>query len=152
MTPTLKARVLITAVLALGTMITSPAFACPQTVADRLAERSQADWARDVLGNNPDAGLYRLAGVEGDAYTFSLVRPLTGYAPDAFSTLPFMTISCANGAVDWWAEERSVGDQVVVMGDHLDGGAFSPNLVYAESSATGSLLLTMATNRSEEAQ
>ncbi|MBU2168556.1 MAG: hypothetical protein KKF88_12045 [Alphaproteobacteria bacterium] len=138
--------------LAFSVAVASPALACPQSVADRLAARSQTEWARDVLGNNPDAGLYRLAGVEGDAYAFTLVRPLTGDAPDAFSTQSFMTISCANGAVDWWAEERSVGDQVVVMGDHLDGGAFSPNLVYAESSTTGSLLLKMATNRSEEAQ
>jgi len=38
------------------------------------------------------------------------------------------------------------------MGDHLDDGAFSPNLIYAESSTGGSLLLTMATNRSEDAQ
>ncbi len=150
MTDTLKVRVLITAVLALGTMITSSAFACPQTVADRLAERTEREWAQDTLRDNPISGLYTLAGIDDETYIFTLERPLTGDAPHAFETEAFMVIGCANSAY-WWDEERLVGDQVVVLGDWPEGRPFLPNLLFEPESR--SALLLMATAGSfEEAQ
>ena len=147
---TIKTKVLLTAVLALGTMITSPAFACPQTVADRLAERTETEWAQDTLRDNPISGLYTLAGIEDETYIFTLERPLTGDAPDGFETEAFMVISCANSAY-WWDEERMVGDQVVVLGDWPEGRPFSPNLLYEPESRSARLLMTTV-GSIEEAQ
>ena len=150
MAETIKIKVLITAVLAFGTVITSPAFACPQTVADRLAERTETEWAQDTLRDNPISGLYTLAGINGETYIFKLARPLSGDAPDGFETEAFMVISCAN-SVYWWDEERAVGDQVVVLGDWLDDRPFSPNLLYEPESRSARLLMTTV-GSIEEAQ
>ena len=140
-----------TATFALLAM-TAQASACTQEAADRLAERTDDEVARDILRSYPVVGLYALTSVENEIYVFSLVRPLANHAPETFRSEAVLFVSCTFGINDWWHQTRDVGVRVLVAGDISEPSGFAPGLLYDPGSAEALLLENKLNGLSESAE
>ena len=143
------------AMIAFGTTMlvvgASAVKACPQSMVEELAQRSDAEWVQDAERNNPVWGLYELTGEDAGTFSFALVETVRGQPPASFSTEEYLTVGCTFGYVNWWEEARSVGDQVLVLGDEERNG-FRPSLMYNPGSNRARLLLHYMTTPSAGAE
>lgn len=143
------------AMIAFGTTMlaggASAVKACPQSMVEELAQRSDAEWVQDAEENNAVWGLYELTGEDAGTFSFALVEGVRGQPPASFSTEEYLTVGCTFGYVNWWENTRAVGDQALVLGDEEPNG-FRPRLMYDPDSNRAHLLLQYITTPAEDVE